>query len=652
MPNYSIGLTGLNVAQRAIELIGTNIANATTPGYHRQELIIKPVDLNTYGKISLGGVEIDRVRQNINTLLEKEIASQQSGLGQAAQELDIMTMVENAFGDIGSEGLGMAMGHYFDSLNELSAQPTSQALREQAVWAADGLTSQFRNVAQLLVDVEEHVRFQAQHYIDQANALSAEIANLNKEITAVMLRGGSGNLLRDRRGQAIQDLSELVEVEVHEQGGAVSSINVTAWGKQIVTGTSSAELELQDIGDGTLQMAVEGALTYQGNIEGGRIGALLSLYNNVLPDIHGELDKLAGRIISEMNRLHVQGVGLSGSFTDLTGMSVANGTMDNWTTDVAAGSFFIRVTDTSTGAVTRHEISVDPTVDTVTDIRDRLNLLANISASIDNSALHIEADSGYTFDFLPELLPQPFADNITGTAAATISGRYTGDTNQVFTCTVSGNGEVGVIASLVLEVRNGAGELVKTVNVGQGYAAGDPLDIGYGMNVALSTGTLNNTDNFDIRTFSDTDTSGFLAAAGINTLFSGTSAFNISVRQDVLNNPQRFAAAAGAEGSDGVNVRKMSDVARQNYAVLDDLNPQDYYRKLVTGVGQAVVVRQARQISLESVMRQLGVQRDDISGVDLNEEAAKLIIFERMYQAVSKSIAVQDKALQYLFEVV
>ena len=61
MSSFSITLTGLQVAQRAIELISTNIVNATTEGYHRQEPIIAAISLGNAGNVEIGGAEIKEV---------------------------------------------------------------------------------------------------------------------------------------------------------------------------------------------------------------------------------------------------------------------------------------------------------------------------------------------------------------------------------------------------------------------------------------------------------------------------------------------------------------------------------------------------------------------------------------------------------------
>jgi len=655
MSNFSIGLSGLEVAQRAMELIGTNLANAGTEGYHKQEAIISPLSLYTCNGVSIGGAEITEVRRAVSDLLEMEITRQQTAMGQADEELAVLEMVESAFGTVGSGGLDEALGRFFDALTELASDPVdvNLVLRKQAVSAADALAGQFRHTADFFRDVQQDLRLQIQEYVTEANRLTAEIADLNQEITVTTIRGGGANLLCDRRDRAILELADLVPVDARTQSGVTESISVSAWGITLVTGSSSVPLEVSQTTDGQLGVMAEGASFYRTGVTGGRMGGLIFLCNDTLAGISGSLDTLASEIITGINQLHAQGVGLTGSFTELTGVAVPTGTLASWPNSVTSGSFYVRVTETATGDVNRYEIAVDPDMDTITDIRDSLDLVDGLSASIVASALKISADSGYTFDFLPALSAEPYTTTIPGGGAEpTISGIYTGDANQVFTCTVVGSGGVGIASDLALEVRDGSGELVATFNIGQGYAAGQPLDVGSGINVALGAGPLNDGEEFTIQALADTDSSGFLAAAGMNTLFSGSSALSMALREDVRSDLGRVATAASASGNDNANIDRMLEIGRQGVAGLGGVTPQEYYHQLVTGVGQAVVIREARKTNLDSIMRQLGTQRDEISRVDMNEEVAKLVVFERMYQAMAKVISVQDSALQTLFDLV
>ena len=69
--NYSIGLSALDAAQRALDVIGNNIANAGTDGYHRQRVELDPAFSTQSGGILLGGgVNVEGV---LKTLLDKNL---------------------------------------------------------------------------------------------------------------------------------------------------------------------------------------------------------------------------------------------------------------------------------------------------------------------------------------------------------------------------------------------------------------------------------------------------------------------------------------------------------------------------------------------------------------------------------------------------
>jgi len=96
----------------------------------------------------------------------------------------------------------------------------------------------------------------------------------------------------------------------------------------------------------------------------------------------------------------------------------------------------------------------------------------------------------------------------------------------------------------------------------------------------------------------------------------------------------------------------MAELAQTKLAGLGQTTPAEYYRRFVTGIGQSVANLRARQSGLDNILRQLQGQRERVSGVDINEEAARLLVFERMFQAVSQFIRIQDRSLGYLMELV
>jgi flagellar hook-associated protein 1 FlgK len=653
MGSFSIGLSGLQVAQRLMDVVSSNIANATTEGYHRQEAVVRPIVLKHYGGVGIGGAEVTEIKRSINNLLELEITRHQGNFSQASEELNVLRTVEAAFGEIGSGGLAVAIDKFFNSLTELAADPQNEAMRIQTVWAGDAMAGEFRNIGQFLADVEVQVKRQAEGFITEFNNLATEVDDVTDEMVALSARGGTSNLLADRRDQAVRKMAELADIQIGGTGeDMVESLRISAWGTPVVSRASQMELEVVAIDNGDLAVGAKDSEIYQSTVRGGKIGAMLEMKNDILGGIRSDLDALANQIMSAINSIHIQGVGSSGSFTELDGVAVSDQALSEWDLPVVDGSIYVRVTNTNTGVVTRSQIDIDVT-DTLTDVTALLDGVNGLSASVSLAALKLDADNGFTFDFLPELHSEPYTSAVTGDAPVTISGIYTEQTNQIYTARVVGTGQVGIAADLSLEVRDAGGELIKRLNVGQGYAAGESIDIGLGMMVAFGSGQLNVNDEFTIQALGDTDTSGFLNAAGINTFFSGSSAHDMAMRSEIMDDPsRRLAVSWGSAATDSESVGRMIDVGESSYAALGDKSIQDFYRGIVTGVGQSVVVREARASALDNVIMQLNTQRDDISGVDINEETAKLITLERMFQGMARVIAAQDESMDELMQLI
>ncbi len=656
--NLSIGLSGLKVAQRAIEIVGTNIANAGTDGYHRQDPKIVNMVLDTGWDSAIAGSRIESVRRSYDLLLERELTYEQPRYGQITQELETLRSVENILSEPGAGGLTTALNEYFSALRDLSAEPHSRPYREQVIHAAQTLVGQFRTFANFLDEMDQHILVQAENYAVTINDLGGEIARLNGEIETLELAGRNTNMLQDRRDQAINELAELADIRVEQQKVRVDLMNVTAWGVPLVIGSNSTSLEVGLNGDEKLGVATEGTNRYQIDVGGGRLGGLIQSKNGILADIRSSLDTLAGDVISQINRLHVQGLGTSGSFTQLVGVTRnTTQTLEEWNAGVIDGTFHIR-SISAAGAVEQFSVAVDADTDTLLTVRDKINALAtvNLEAEVVNQQLRIRSLNDFKFDFLPTALIDTSA--LTGGAIPTVitSGTYSGSSNEDYTFTVVSpggvgtSGDIGITDDLELTVTDSLGQVVARLNVGLGYAAGDFMDIGNGLSVSLSTGTLNHDETFAISALADSDSAYFLAAAGMNTFFQGNSALDIALRDEISADPGRIATARGEEMLDNFNILRMSEAGESRSAALGNMAPVEYYRQMVTSIGQNVAIRRARKESIDTILHQLTNQRDEVSGVDLNDEAAKLLVFQQMYQAVAKFVSVQDQAMQVLID--
>lgn len=653
MSDYSIGISGLIAAQKALDVIGNNIANAATEGYHRQRIELSPSLAVREGSMIFGrGVDVESVTRMIDGLLEQEILRQRSSLGQVDRELVTLQTVESVLGELSTEdgGLNAAIDKFFTSLADLSAHPGDVIWQNQLVSDADAMAGQFRALGDFLTRLETQIRLETENVVDSINTLAGQIAEINSRIQGIEVGGGSANNLRDERDKLISDMAGLIGLETQNRPYGV--VDVIVAGIPVVMGAFTVELEAGLDENAKLGISVKDAATYYTDITGGKIGGLFSLKNELVSGVHDDLNSLASTIIQQINQYHVQGVGSEGTFTELTGWRMTSEDLSDFGSSVTDGTIYIRVTNTSTGAVTRNAITIDASADSLTSIAADISAITGLSASVASSKLQISADANYTFDFLPGVLPTPTASGLTGSPpAVSVSGIYTGTANDTFTFTVSGTGSVGN-GTLQLVVTGGSGGAVATLDVGSGYAAGDKLDVGNGFKIALGAGSLNDGETFEVDAYADTDTSGVLAAVGLNTFFFGNGAGDIAVCSDVAAAPGRIAASLGPDMTDNTNALRMAAVKDEAIGDLGSLTCGEFYRRVAADVGQDVSLRQMRQDNVEQLVQNLSSQQGDISGVDINEEAAQLLVFEQMFQAMAKYITTIQSSMSSIMEMI
>ncbi|MFP4052712.1 MAG: flagellar hook-associated protein FlgK [Phycisphaerae bacterium] len=665
MANWGIGITGLQAAQAGIETIGMNIANASTDGYHKQDLQLASI---AYGSSKLavgGGVEVQEVRRLVDQLLEDQLLRQTPQVGEVDQMLEVLKSVESALGDLDSKGVPSSINEFFTSLSEVAAQPHSQAHLENAVWAGEALASNMRNLSAFISEIQEHVLQEASNAVDLANKHLENITEQNTLINIVASQAGNTNVVQDHRDGAMAELAEIMPVEVGSRDDTTGAITMHGWGIPLVLNAKPSKIKVEVVDERTLGVGLDKATTVMTDVRGGRLGGLLELYNEVLPNLQDKLDNLANTVMDKVNNIHVQGLGKNGSFDEMTGVPVPGNPFDEWNKTISAGTIHMRMIDQSSGAVTHHEIEIDPddhsagppvVIDTIEELRDHINAnIPGLSASLPEGALKLEAASGWKFDFLPD--PRLTLSGTWAGVDPEISGNYNGETNHNYSATVFGSApgaddEVGAADGLRVEVRNESGELVGDLSLGPGYSPGTPLELGNGLKVAFPSGTLRVGDTFDLLAIAQSDETNLLNACGINTFFQGDGGGNMKVCDRVLEDSNNFAFAVSENLSDNVGVKRMAALGETNLSELEGLSPSQYIRSVYSSVGQTIAVTEARRDGLQAVEKQLLDQRDSVSGVDINEEAANLIMYEKMFQAIAKYMTTQDKALQHLMNLI
>ncbi len=668
MSSYDIGLSGLNAAQRALDVIGNNIANAATEGYHRQRVELSPTEDVYINGVYIGqGVEFEGITRLIDRFLDGQIVNQESTMAQIWRELDALRTMESTFGELSTDGLSTAMDNFFGALYELAAKPNDKNYQYPVISTAQSLVNQLRGLGTTVSELGTQVYEEAQSTIESINTLAAQIAELNGNIRTMMVSGNDVNNMCDQRDQLITELARLTGITTVEMEYGV--VNISVGNALLVAGSNAFELELGLVANGSnydFGISPAGAGVYSTELSGGKLGGLFSLNNEILRDVGNKLDTLAKTIVFEVNKLHVQGVGASGSFGQLTGWTMTNGNLSDFDPPLVDGeTLYVRVTYPD-GSVVREPITVDASVggDTLTTMAAKFAAITGLSGSQVNSGqLEIVADDGYTFDFLggvPAEPPAAGADNtMTGNVPdIDISGLYTGTTNKTYTFTVVGNGTVGS-GTVSVSVNDGSG-VVATINVGDGYVPGTVVTVDDGIKISFDTsgssaGDLNNGELFRISALANSDASGFLAATGINCFFSGTGSTSIAVTDYVsnsVNGADRIAVSGSVGMDDNANVQAMARLGDSSISDLGGLTLKKYYRNIATDVGEQISFAEIRRDTASGVWRSLTKQRDETSGVDINDEAAKMLLFERMFQAMAKYINVISRTLDTIIELI
>jgi flagellar hook-associated protein 1 FlgK len=149
------------------------------------------------------------------------------------------------------------------------------------------------------------------------------------------------------------------------------------------------------------------------------------------------------------------------------------------------------------------------------------------------------------------------------------------------------------------------------------------------------------------------DDSNTLMALGLNTFFTGDSAWTIGVNDTVANNLDFIAAGqidptSGAHApGDNSNALLLAELG-EDPAGPGGLTFSDAYQKLVTTIGLAADEAGDKQTYYQGLVDQFTQLRDSVSGVSLDEELTNLIKYQRAYQAAAKMITTADEMLQTL----
>ncbi|MFC6669795.1 flagellar hook-associated protein FlgK [Marinobacterium aestuariivivens] len=655
----NIGIQALQSNSTALNVVGQNIANVNTEGYSRQRA--------EFGsREQLGGVQILDVSRIADQFLTRQIWSDTSSYNNALAFEGYANELDNLLAsDVTS--ISVAMDEYFGALQTVVDDPVSLPNRELFLAEADALVRRFNDLDASLERQNDSLNGRLESSVQQVNAITSNIATLNDKLRIASASGAQINELLDQRDRALEQLSGFVNFTTVETPDTGEIDVFIGNGQPLIVGRDANPLVMTldpaDAGKLNVSLQVGRNLNEVGSqISGGQIGGLLEYRSTVLDRARDEIGIVALGFAATMNEQHGKGMDLDGElggnlFNDLTRnvgqvlpnagnaspLSSARIDIEN-AAELEASEYRLVFSGTDSFTLIRES---DGRQFTPSDVEAQFSTVdgkRQMTLQVDGFELTLQTGTGGNFVQGDQVLIRPARTAASDIALALKEPRELALASPLKIEADSGNQGSGVAS---VEVVNGdtlkdftmSGQPIPEIRIefsddGAGnlgfrlYNVTDPqnvFEIGLDGNAVVSPGALNP----------------FTAGDSVEIENFGYS-FTIDNRPDAGDG---FTLSFNEGGvSDNRNALAMSDL--QFAKVVDGASYQDQYGQLIERVGTQTQVAQINAQASKSVLDANIESRSSISGVNLDEEAAKLIQFQQAYQASSQLI----RASQTIFD--
>jgi flagellar hook-associated protein 1 FlgK len=642
----NIGLTGLSASQAYLNTTSHNIANAATPGFHRQNVTQEARDPQYRGGAFFGtGTGVTGVERSYSQLLEGQVLSADSRRAEYAAYSQFVSQLDNVLADADT-GLTPAFNEFFGALQNVTSNPTNVAARQALISSGETLSARFRTLDGRISEISEGIETEMRSTLESINGYAAAIAELNQRIVSSRA-GGAGsaaNDLLDQRDQAIAELNRLVKVSTVAQRDGTLSVFIGS-GQSLVMGNRAKQLELGEQLDenGRSMIMVRGNSGVveplaESLVGGGALGGLLAARREGTASAQRSLGLLATTLATEFNNQHALGLDLDGrlggEFFKIGGVRVdppdsgVSVRIDPQQVSALTGSDYslrydgaaYQLIDIATGsAVPAAQMQVTTSGGTSTIKAHGLIFTAAAGAPTESAFVY---PTRYTAGAIEVAIRDPRA---VAAAAPVLASLATGEGSslQVRQSGLADRGSAASGSELGLPaLRYTYDAANKRFELDTAGPAGWPSTLDYdpAASAAGKSFTLEGPGGLQV----ELKISGTPAANDVITLADN--------KGGVADN--RNAALLGALQTD----KLMFGSGGQPTATLNNA-----YAQLVAKVGSKTREVQAGERTQTSLLQQARASRDAVSGVNLDEEAANLVRFQQSYQAAAKVMGVAQR---------
>ena len=647
MSLMNVGVSALNANQQALTTVGHNIANVNTPGYSRQTVYTNALHGQNMGNGFIGkGVQVATVMRNYSALLNRQSNAANAIHAADTSRLQGLMQMQDVFKG-GDGSLGAAVTNMMNAFVDVQAAPSDATGRNVVLTRMSELAARFHAASNMLEEQDYSTAQQLRNNALLVNDKASQVARLNNEISRALATGHQPNDLLDARDQVIREINQYVQTtQVAADDG---SISLFVGGSQaLVLGINSGQLSVEETKEypGSQRMALYFSQPGGQQLEltaamvgGGEIAGLLKFRNEDLAEGRNLLGRLAMTIGHELNLQNQRGLTLNGqqggALFSLPTTSTGYGNITGYS-NIGPGAATTQVMDASQLKPSEYRLVFEgsPVAPVLTRMSDGKVFNATSTPPLTMAALN----AGFDADGLRFTVPN-------ATTAAAVAGNsmlfkpFSTAASEI-EALVHNPDEVAAASALTANInKNNTGKLQLTQLGANDFtgipAAQDPVRL----------------------TFDGAGQVTYQIYDHLSSTWSAASApMDYTPGQPITINGWSITLTGTPAAGDTVDVANALDFgeafrlnAGNAGAFLDmrDKKVFDEGTTLSDGFSAAMAVVGTRTQSVQlaeklssTVAKNLEMDRTAVSGVNLDEEAARLLQYQQAYQASSKVIQI------------
>jgi len=674
----NIGLSGLSASKSQLSVTGHNISNVNTPGFSRQDAsqATRVPQFSGAGYVGSGTTLVE-IRRSYSEFLTSQLRSSTSLSSDVEAYKSQIDQLDSLLAG-STTGITPSLQKFFSALQTAAEDPANIPARQLVLAESEGLARRFNTVSDRLSEQNNFTNKQMAAVTDQINRLAGSIGSLNNAIATASANGKQPNDLLDARDEAVRQLSTYIGVSVTPQDDNSLNISVGS-GQPLVVGSTVSKLEVvpgqSDPNRYEVQFVSGGSrqgITSQ--VTGGELGGLIRYRSEVLDSTTNSLGRLALAVSDEVNTQLGQGLDLKGNvgkalFANFNDPALAKLRVNAFSGNGSEVQPELKIRDTSLLTTSDYQLEFDGAAYKARRLSDgkAMTVLPPSPVSTYPVTLTFQdpnvpspglpRDQG--FELVLGAAPDAgdkFSLQPTRRGAADIKATLDQADQLGFAAPVRAesslqNGGTGVIGQPDLiggpspidagSLSSAGLNLKVTVSAdGESYKLNDPLPTNWSYIDANGAPTTT-PPSFTLGT-----------ASSLRMAYtSGGETYNFQL--SLSGRPQTgdtFSLSFNQSGvSDNRNALKLVDLqSKQTVGVSFDADGKvlagasftDGYGELVERVGTLTAQSRMDSEATGAILKQATDNRDSLSGVNLDEEAANLIKFEQYYNASAQIIQV------------